>query len=466
MVCQKAGIFKATQWTGGYCQRQPDKMGSSWRNISNTGGLAMTNIGNTSNINVHNLLMEMGMTEFQHFVAGTELGCGDDDDHASQLLSLADGIFFPRQAEDRARGHTYTGLNINPHFSPLTPSLSPKSVQTTMSQDSPFARLRDLAAQYLPAAIAPREPTLKERVENVVEQVKDQAVDTLLDAERAGSQDVKKIKRAVGDTFKDLKNDAIGKNTLRNLEHDVNAAKQHAQQAVEDARRRAERAKLDIHHSFDYDGVEEQVSESKAKVIDQVQDVKDKLGVWWSSAKHSLDTEAIKRKLEERQEEEREELFLVKGSEQQDIEEFNARAIRNEDGFAQVPLVRRRHSSSSASDPPSGMSLYERTQHYLDSNIERRTIGEHVQYAPLTGIYGGIFLVYFLILGTRLWYQRRKTDVYVGDATIERYRASKEEVNGATASHGREYLSLIGVSDRSDLILTHSHPTLCLPRHV
>ncbi|CAO3684554.1 unnamed protein product [Umbelopsis ramanniana] len=304
-----------------------------------------------------------------------------------------------------------------------------------MTADSPLARLRQFAAQHLPEALAPREPTLKERVENVVEQAKDQAVDTLLDAERIGTQDVKNLKRAVNNKLNELKGDNNGQRSVHNLQRDVNAAKQHAQHAVEDAKRRAERAKNLLHHEYDDLEEEGSVHEAKAKVADQVHDVKEKLGEWWTSAKESLDTEAIKRKLEERQEEEREELFLAKGAEQHDIEDFNARALRNEHAFVQAPLIRRRNSAT----PESSMSLYERTQNYLDSNLERRTLGDNVQYAPLTGIYGGVFLIYFLILGYRLWNQRRKTDVYVGDGTLERYRASKEEANGSKVGHSRTF---------------------------
>jgi vacuolar-type H+-ATPase subunit H len=160
-----------------------------------------------------------------------------------------------------------------------------------MTQDSLFSRVRDLAAQYLPEAIAPREPTLKERVENVVEQAKDQAVDTLLDAHRVGTKDIKNMKHAVDNKIKDFTGDNQGE-SLRDLKKDVNAAKQHAQHAVEDARRRAERAKHHIYHDLD-EQEEDIVGESKAKVVDQVQDVKDKIGVWWSSAKNSLDTESL-----------------------------------------------------------------------------------------------------------------------------------------------------------------------------
>lgn len=303
-----------------------------------------------------------------------------------------------------------------------------------MTADSPLARLRQFAAQHLPEALAPREPTLKERVESVVEQAKDQAVDTLLDAERIGSQDVKNFKRAVNNKLNDLKGDHDSQKNVNNLRRDVNTAKQHAQHAVEDAKRRAERAKNLLHHEYDDLEEERSVHDAKAKVADQVHDVKEKLGEWWTSAKESLDTEAIKRKLEERQEEEREELFLAKGAEQHDIEDFNARALRHEHAFVQAPLIRRKNSAP----PESSMSLYERTQNYLDSNLERRTLGENVQYAPLSGIYGGIFLIYFLILGFRLWNQRRKTDVYVGDGTLERYRASKEEATGSKVGHNRK----------------------------
>ncbi|KAH8555597.1 hypothetical protein BGW37DRAFT_142334 [Umbelopsis sp. PMI_123] len=304
-----------------------------------------------------------------------------------------------------------------------------------MTTDSPLSRLRQFAAQHLPEALAPRDPTLKERVEQVVEQAKDQTVDAVLDAERIGSQDVKSLKRAVDNKLSDLKVDTNGQKSLNNLKRDVNAAKQHAHHAVEDAKRRAERTKQLLHH--EYDGLVDggSILDSKAKVAEQVQEVKEKLGEWWTSAKGSIDTESIKRKLEERQQEEREELFLAKGSEQHDIEDFNARALRHEHAFAQAPLLRRKHSET----PESGMSLYERTQHYLDSNIERRSLGENVQYAPLSGIYGGIFLIYFLILGVRLWHQRRKTDVYVGDGTVERYRASKEEADGSKAGTGHTF---------------------------
>ncbi|KAG2173637.1 hypothetical protein INT43_005055 [Umbelopsis isabellina] len=299
-----------------------------------------------------------------------------------------------------------------------------------MSQDSPLARLRDFAAEYFPEIIAPREPTLKEKVEAKAEQVKDKAVDGLLDAERTGTHEIKNFKQAINEKLHGLVGDgaqatdearAASHQNLKDLKKDVNAAKQHAKHAVADAKKRAEYAKQ--HAQEVESSADDSVSESKAKVAEQVQDVKEKINIWWSSAKNSLDTENLRQKLEERQEEEREELFLAKGAEQQDIEEFNARALRHEAGFVDVPLERRK-------SVPSGISLYERSQHYLDGHLERRTLGEHVQYAPLTGVYGGVFLLYFLILTVRLWYQRRKTDVYVGDGTIERYKADKESTNG------------------------------------
>ncbi|CAM0136275.1 hypothetical protein VKS41_006921 [Umbelopsis sp. WA50703] len=301
-----------------------------------------------------------------------------------------------------------------------------------MSQDSPLARLRDLAAQYFPEVLAPREPTVKEKVEAKAEQVKGMAVDGILDAERTGSQEIKNLKHGLNEKLHALRGEgakatgearAASHENLKDLKKDVNAAKQHAKHAVADAKLRAEQAKQhaqDVEHSAD-----DSVSDTRAKVAEHVQDVKDKITIWWSSAKNSLDTEALRQKLEERQEEEREALFLAKGAEQQDIEEINAKALKHEAGFTDVPLARRYSGSSG-----SGISLYDRTQNYLDSHLERRTLGEQVQYAPLTGVYGGVFLLYFLILTLRLWYQRRKTDVYVGDGTIERYKADKETTNG------------------------------------
>ncbi|RUO95434.1 hypothetical protein BC936DRAFT_144024, partial [Jimgerdemannia flammicorona] len=163
---------------------------------------------------------------------------------------------------------------------------------------------------------------------------------------------------------------------------------------------------------------------------------------WWGSFTHKAaeTKDKIHEKLEDRLEEQMEPFFTVPDKVQGTIDDVNARALRGE---SDKPFANVQPWSSSRPEIRHDFSNFEnmiesnmgQLQHYWDgrkadiANKWFSGIGptQHASYTPLASLYVPFFALYFLVLSFRVWLQRKRTAVYLGDGTLETMRALRED---------------------------------------
>ncbi|RUS16223.1 hypothetical protein BC937DRAFT_91482 [Endogone sp. FLAS-F59071] len=154
---------------------------------------------------------------------------------------------------------------------------------------------------------------------------------------------------------------------------------------------------------------------------------------WGSTLTHkAVETkDRIHDKLEDRLEEQMEPFFTVPSKLQEEIEESNARALRGDSDvpISYAPKLPEILHDFSDFDNKMDRSI-QQLQHYWDGRKTDITnaISGGRGYTPLTGFYGAFLTLYFLILSYRVWMQRKRTSVFLGDGTLETVKALRDNV--------------------------------------
>lgn len=171
---------------------------------------------------------------------------------------------------------------------------------------------------------------------------------------------------------------------------------------------------------------------------------------WWSALTHTaVETkDRIHDKLEDRLEEQMEPFFTVPNKLQEEIDETNARALRGDSDvpISYVPKLPEIHHDFSDFENKMDHSI-QQLQHYWDgrkadiTNAISDGRGGAGGYTPLTGFYSVFLTLYFLILSYRVWMQRKRTSVFLGDGTLETVKTFRENTVHKAGSRASKHPS-------------------------
>ncbi|OZJ05341.1 hypothetical protein BZG36_01574 [Bifiguratus adelaidae] len=288
---------------------------------------------------------------------------------------------------------------------------------------------------------------LSEDAKDKAQELGDDVEDSVHDMKRRGS----KIWRdAQGRVRK-------GSHDAHQYAHDVKeGVKRSARDKFEDARGFGDAIRHDIHEraraAHDRaDAYKQEAWRQSGQAQSYIGSIQDYITNWFSEAKQKA-----RENLENRREGEAQPFFIASEADQKRLTSENVKALHGEGEFARVASPQyqadgsishdfsnldakiqgdlqrarkywsgRKHEIASSVRSKFGLSPSER--HWM-SLSGPHTLGEAYNdpHAPLTGFYGALMLLYALVLGYRLWQQRTKTNIYVGDGTIQAGQAQAQ----------------------------------------